>query len=117
MVTNLDCRTCGACCVGAWDDGFGWADCTTDDVKRMSRAVRAKLQQTRNATGHGDWLESAAYVTPATFHDGVGYVCNFLRGTPGRRVSCGIYATRPDVCRKFNPGSRACLESRKEFGL
>lgn len=41
--------------------------------------------------------------------------CSFLRGTPGVRVSCRIYATRPQVCREFKPGSRRCREAQQDF--
>lgn len=49
--------------------------------------------------------------------------CVALRGTPGRRVACGIYERRPSVCRNFQPawaegpaGAR-CLEARARLGL
>lgn len=107
-----DCRTCGACCVGGYDDATGWADCSVEDVKRMSRHARARLVKQQLG-----WVFNNAihYATPTTFTEEFGSMCSFLRGTPGRRVSCGIYETRPDVCRKFKPGSRACKEARREL--
>lgn len=108
QLTAPNCRTCGACCVEPLDDGYGIADCSVADVKRMSCAVRAKL----HVNGSEGWRS-----TPATFYEDVGKVCDFLRGTPGQRTSCGIYATRPDVCRKFEPGSRRCIAARDRLGL
>ena len=110
-LTSADCRACGACCLGGYDVATsGWADCTIEDVKRMSRAVRAKLI---NADGRG-WSPPA---TPTVMTKKFGAVCTFLRGTPGKRCSCRIYATRPNVCRTFLPGSRACRTARTEIGL
>ena len=104
-----DCRTCGACCLGGYDVPGGWADCTVDDVKRMSRAVRARLVE-------GGWA-GALPATPTVMTRQFGAVCAFLRGTPGKRCSCRIYVTRPEVCRTFLPGSRSCREARDEIGL
>jgi Fe-S-cluster containining protein len=105
-----DCRTCGACCVGpGFDANYGWADCTEADVQRMSRVTQTKLVAIRQR----GWIHNAAIAaTPTTVHEGLGKVCDFLRGTPGRRCSCQIYATRPAVCREFEPGSRGCKEAR-----
>ena len=32
---TVDCKACGACCVGEYDDGLGFADVLVDDMKRM----------------------------------------------------------------------------------
>jgi Fe-S-cluster containining protein len=92
-ITSADCRSCGACCVGGFDDGAGWADCTAEDVIRMSRHARV-------------WLVTERY--GAEF----GKVCAFLRGTPGKRCSCSIYATRPSVCAWYQPGGPGCRNAR-----
>lgn len=110
-MTALDCRRCGACCVGDLDDGYGFADCTEDDVTRMSRAARRRLTVVRCGWA-GDRVE-----TPAVVTEEFGKICGFLRGTPGRRVSCGIYETRPEVCRRYQPGGRGCIAARAELGL
>jgi Fe-S-cluster containining protein len=111
QITAEDCRTCGACCVGGFDEGYGWADCTVDDVKRMSRAVRAQLVTQWPTT------EDIKQATPAVQTDGWGTACAFLRGTPGKRVSCRIYATRPTACSGFKPGSRGCIDARRKLEL
>jgi Fe-S-cluster containining protein len=110
-ITGNDCRSCGACCIGG-DEGDGWADCTTEDVMRMTRQARAQLVPTSPGWAHTDrW-----YATPTVMTD-TGGACAFLRGTPGKRVTCRIYETRPEVCRDFRPGSRGCREKRREIGL
>lgn len=112
--SELDCRACGACCLGGYDDGYGWADCTVEDVLRMSRYARSKLVTIRLGL---DYSEARHAATPVIMTEEFGTVCAFLRGTPGRRCSCAIYSTRPEVCRTLEPGSRRCLESRKEISL
>lgn len=90
------------------DDGFGHADCTTVDVARMSRQVRNQLVVIRG---------SDTRATPTFMTEDFGAVCRFLAGTPGRRVSCRIYKTRPTACREYPPGSNGCLAARVEIGL
>jgi Fe-S-cluster containining protein len=121
-MTALDCRTCGACCAGDLDDGYGFSDCTVDDVKRMSRHARSRVVRSSKALDlliHEliPGLRSQRIMTPGVMTDEFGKICGFLRGTPGRRVSCGIYSSRPDICRTYQPGGRGCLAARKELGL
>lgn len=118
-VTEVDCRSCGACCIaeigrpaGAAQSS-GWADCTVVDVARLSRGVRAKLAPVT----HGPIRTRAVAATPTRQIEGFGSICAFLRGTPGRRVSCRVYAHRPEVCRWFEPGSDDCRSARERIGL
>jgi Fe-S-cluster containining protein len=112
-ITSASCRSCGACCLGGLDDGHGWADCTIEDVVRMSRHVRDKLVGIQRGFFHTDSIVA----TPTKFSEAFGATCAFLRGTPGERVSCSIYATRPRVCERFRPGSDHCRSARRELGL
>jgi Fe-S-cluster containining protein len=44
--------------------------------------------------------------------------CVALEGTVGKQVSCTIYDIRPEVCRKFKPGSPVCRMARRVvFGV
>jgi len=101
-MTTPDCKSCGACCLGEYEDGRGFADCTVADVKRMSREVRDRL--VRDAT-------------PTRMSPKWGKMCAFLRGKPGKEVSCHIYETRPGVCRAFRPGSKHCKDVRYAAGF
>ena len=112
-ITGDDCRSCGACCVGGLDDGYGWADCTPEDVARMSRDVRRRLVPYR----HGWSYTPAIKATPTRVDPTYGKMCAFLRGTPGRRCSCSIYATRPKICAVFKPGGEGCREARRQLEL
>jgi Fe-S-cluster containining protein len=110
-ITAADCRFCGACCLGG-DEGQGWADCTVEDVLRMTRQVRARLVQIRPG-----WFHTANWVATPTVMTYAGGACAFLRGTPGKRVSCRIYATRPESCRTFKSGSASCRSVRQRLGI
>jgi len=112
-ITCDDCRSCGACCVGSMDDGHGWADCTEEDVVRMTRSARARLVPIR----YGFTFNPAILATPTKMTPEFGKVCSFLRGTPGKRVSCSIYETRPTVCAKYKPGGEGCRQARAEMEL
>ena len=91
---DLDCRTCGACC--------GYA--SPDPAQRLT------LRVVDDAEAGGEVLERQ--------RDAAGYLrCYLLRGVIGRRVACSIYRERPSVCREVAPGSRICMDARKEVGL
>lgn len=106
-----DCRTCGACCSTDLDTPT-WADMTPADVARVSPRTRKRLAVWR-CGGETSYATAAEWREPPGGPEHV--ACVFLRGTPGRRVYCGIYETRPDVCRRFRPGSRPCLEARRDL--
>jgi Fe-S-cluster containining protein len=112
-ITGADCRSCGACCVGGVDDGEGWADCTKEDVLRMSRHARSRLVP----MSYGMVFNPALAATPTKMTREFGKICAFLRGTPGKRCSCLIYETRPGVCASFKPGGAGCRSARAMLEL
>lgn len=109
-----DCRTCGACCVGGYDDGAGFADVLPVDAARMSRHVRLQLVR---GPRFGVADDSQSLATQYVMTEELGAVCRYLAGTPGSRVSCRIYETRPRACSSFTPGGKSCREARRELGL
>lgn len=119
MSHSLNCRSCGACCIaeGGRPEGVasstGWADCTVIDVTRLSHKVRGKLV----TVTHGPIRTRAIAATPTRQIDGFGSICAFLHGTPGRRVSCRIYTNRPEICRRFEPGSEDCKSAQAQNGF
>lgn len=99
---EFDCRTCGACCTPEVKLPF-YVGLNKDDLLRLTPAFRAR---------------NTARASLLTKLDTVGNcVCVALRGTVGRRVSCGIYERRPSACRELVAGSRACLKARRQAGL
>lgn len=117
---TYDCQSCGACCQTSRPLGsrvarqqFGlpttdtWANCTTDDVKRMSRRVRLKLVSIVDSEGGRN------QAIPLR-DDGT---CIFLRGNVAEHVKCSIYDERPTICRRFESGSEFCIAARRDMGL
>jgi Fe-S-cluster containining protein len=111
-ITDADCRSCGACCVASGDGGdvlaYGYADLTSKDVALMTPHVRRQLLETfiGGETRHSTQAKRLA-------SGGAG--CQYLRGTPGERCSCSIYATRPEICQKFRVGGEPCRAARLEL--
>lgn len=109
-ITDADCRACGACCVSGGDGAMvrdhGYADLTVDDVGQLSRHVRRQLHQIS--------FDDAPmlYRTAAKQLPSGQYACRYLRGTPGKRCSCSIYETRPEICQAFHVGGEMCRSAR-----
>jgi Fe-S-cluster containining protein len=101
-VTGDDCVKCGACCVSEYD-----LDTYVDVEPHEAKLIPARMLLRR----HG-------FSSLKTKETRLGYVvCTALMGSLGKRVRCAIYEHRPGVCRSFKPGSRPCLESRRELSL
>jgi Fe-S-cluster containining protein len=96
---RYECDLCGACCK-TWR-----VMASAEDAAREPRIVReGKKLPPGTATGY--W-EYQLFKLP--FHEG----CCFL----GPENKCGIYETRPGVCRGFTAGSDRCQEARAAWGL
>lgn len=103
MTAKLDCLTCGACCRTGHD---GRILIPAEDLARWRRIGREDLCE---AIQPGHFGEMAF----ATRDDGS---CVHL-GTPENPNACSIYEVRGTTCREFEPGSRQCLEFRRDFGI
>jgi Fe-S-cluster containining protein len=44
-------------------------------------------------------------------------ICTAFTGSVGQACACGIYADRPDLCRKFEAGDTLCRAARQKAGL
>jgi Fe-S-cluster containining protein len=84
---------------------YGYADMLDADVARVSAHVRQQLR------GHFIGGERR-YLTPAKEIADGRLACRYLRGTPGKRCSCDIYATRPTICQDFKVGGVVCKAAR-----
>lgn len=107
------CQECGACCVVEYDDGY-YADLDEKDEKRMGAA---RLKRMTVQIGHAYYGEEPHRATATKTNRQGHVVCKALRGSVGSRCSCGIYAFRPKVCRKFSRGSKGCLGARRMLDL
>jgi Fe-S-cluster containining protein len=110
-VTAADCGTCGACC-GPPYLATTYIDLTVLDLARLRPVERRRMVKgTRWAR------RKAARSALTTVHTDDGVVCVALRGRMGAGVSCAVYARRPEACRRFAPGSRACRAMRADVGI
>jgi Fe-S-cluster containining protein len=98
MDTELDCRTCGACCRGR--PGTVLVD--SSDLARFRAAGRGDLESTL-VEGH---FSLAALPTR-----GEGQC--LYQGTDQSHTDCAIYEIRPGACRAFSKGSGECLNARQ----
>ena len=114
-ITEADCRSCGACCVSSGDGTLvrdhGYADLTVDDVGQLSRHVRRQLHAISFDDGPTTY-RTAAKQLPSGQH-----ACRYLRGTPGKRCSCSIYTSRPEICQTFAVGGITCRAARLSLHL
>lgn len=95
----FDCDLCGACC---WTFPIF---ATAADTEREPRIVREGRELSDHLQASG-WRYR---LYPLPFHE----TCCFLDDAN----RCMIYATRPDVCRRFEAGSEQCQEARRRSGL
>jgi Fe-S-cluster containining protein len=124
-MSDFDCTKCGACCLYPGDDDPDFPDMASEYARVSSYDLQRRLRpasldglvniRKRTKTSKLTMPEFGFMKTKSFGDFGMG--CTALRGTPGRRTSCGIYEQRPTVCRKFKPGSDACLEARQEIGM
>ncbi len=104
----FDCQVCGACCRNPRHNRAhgiqDYVDVVPSDRLFQRRGLRDRWTFRAPEGTHHMRLRD----------DGR---CVALDGTIGRFVSCGIYAQRPEVCRKLEPGTPQCREARAEHGL
>lgn len=94
-----DCENCGACC-----RCFPIFASRSDAEREPLIKTEARELEPHLATG-----DKAYQLFPLPFHER----CAFLKDDQ----LCRIYATRPEVCRKFEPGSPQCIEARERVGV
>jgi Fe-S-cluster containining protein len=105
---ELDCKVCGACCIGNSSDG-DFVPVSALDRKRLPRQYQKKLLETKPVE-HGPW---ALGLKRFGKHE----ACVALKGTLGKDIVCDVYAQRPQQCRDFVKGSEECLKRRAEVFL
>lgn len=105
---SYDCQACGACCQNPKhnrDHGIvDYVQLFPADALFQKKGLRSKWA-VRNE--HGEWHMK--------MDDGG--LCAAFEGRIRTHAACGIYSTRPGVCRKLEPGTAQCVEARVEHGL
>lgn len=99
---ELDCRSCGACCVHGGEVPVYLTDLTPP---HLTRPVRGRI-------GFDDRDEAEGVRYMPKHPDGR---CKALKGVVGASVSCAIYDQRPAICREFPPGSDGCRYAREQM--
>ena len=117
---TFDCTKCGACCVNLTrmtrdeqkqfisEGGVEapWIPLTAAERRRLPAAAKKLTVLNR------PWVDGHAICTKLNADSD--RVCAMLDGSVGVEVRCAVYDKRPSLCRDFAPGSRGCLEARKE---
>lgn len=97
---DYDCESCGACC-------------RCYPIFALEGDALREPQIAKNGIRCDDFLgkkgEVAYRLHPLPFLD----ACAFL----GDDQLCRIYETRPELCRRFEPGSSQCVEARERVGV
>ena len=102
------CRECGLCCCHQ-TDGDGYISLNEDDIQRLGRRARKRVEHLWYGESPVFFIERPVGV--------YGFACPFLRGQPGKRVSCRIYDRRPAACQDFKRGGPVCKEVLRYHGL
>lgn len=93
-----DCVTCGVCC-------------SLPLVVNVPRGDESQLDAYWDITVEGVTVDRVLGRDLATGR------CINLEGTPGEKIACRIYETRPNTCRSFDAGSDRCYEYRRMYGI
>lgn len=89
----------------------GYADLSSDDMSRISRHVQRQLHEISFDDGPSVFRTKAKQLPSGQ------YACRYLRGTAGKRCSCSIYDSRPEVCSTFVVDSDICRRARLSLEL
>lgn len=103
-----DCVTCGACCYNPDDNrDLEYVDYVEIDPHER---IMKKPDLVRRLVVLDSKLRP--HMRLSHLHR-----CAALTGRLGEKVGCGIYRERPQMCRDFEAGSKACKKHRKERGI
>jgi Fe-S-cluster containining protein len=97
------CNECGVCCTSPHGYGRGGYVVITalDYVRLPGRYQLRVISESSPNVDRFALTESGR--------------CVALRGEPGVKTSCDIYADRPSVCRSYERGSSDCYRERALF--
>ena len=99
-IDKYDCTDCGACC-----------QCFPIFASEDDAAKEPKIQE--EGIRVDNFLRKSNLVAYRIYPLPFLETCAFLK----EDKLCRIYDTRPEVCRKFQPGSDQCIEARRRKGI
>src|SRR5688572_13354927 len=111
MNREFDCQSCGACCVSPYS---GDAYVALDD-REATRLTLAHLPVILQRQG-GDPPEFLPRLGTKLGANATN-VCAAFGGIVRSMCFCGIYEERPNACRQFEAGGKACREARQRIGF
>lgn len=106
LPSDVDCRTCGACCAPLDQNKKVHPALEEEDVDRLPGFMKNVLVVRE---GGRPYIRTKCV-------DGI-TVCSAFSGVIGGRGKCGIYSKRPIACQVFEKGSLECLEARAARGV
>ena len=110
MNREFDCQTCGACCVSPYT-GDAYVALNDSEATRLASAQLPVVLQ-RQGGDPPVFLPKLGTTLSAN-----AIVCVAFGGAAGSTCSCGIYEERPNACRQFEAGGKACRETRLAIGF
>ena len=111
MNREFDCQACGACCVSPYS-GDAYVALDESEAARLALAQLPVILQRQG----GDTPEYLPKLGTKPSADAMN-VCVALGGIVGSTCFCGIYEGRPNACRQFEVGGKACREARRRVGF
>ena len=106
MNPEFDCQACGACCASPYT-GDAYVALDESEAARLALAQLPVIFQQQG----GDPPSYVPKLGTKLSADATN-VCSAFEGIVGSRCFCGIYEVRPNACRQFAVGGKACLEAR-----
>ena len=111
MNPEFDCQACGACCVSPYT-GDGYVALDDSEATRLALTHLPVIFQ-RQGGDPPEFLPKLGTKLSAS----ATRVCAALEGMVHSSCSCSIYEGRPNACRQFEVGGKACREERRRMGL
>jgi Fe-S-cluster containining protein len=111
MSREFDCQSCGACCASPYT-GDAYVALDDSEATRLAAAHLPVILQ-RQGGDPPEYLPRLG----TKLSGSATRVCAAFEGTPGSTCLCGIYEERPNACRQFEAGSKACREARRSIGI
>jgi Fe-S-cluster containining protein len=122
---EIECRNCGACCLGLDPDLHHRVTLEKGDKERLPERALPWVLNINESLADQDIFsigaEEGIRTKDGTARTGNGFVlmrvCSALVGIVGAKCVCTIYDQRPKRCRDFSNGSDLCVQRRHDAGL
>lgn len=103
-----ECQRCGACCIVHTQEPFNINAGSDTQINPKLIQIGPRGHRGSNRYLRITRLKDRQFTGGAEFKK-----CAALQGSLRNNVSCSVYAVRPECCSNYDPGSPACIESRR----